>query len=436
MRWTRPACWTGAILAVLMAVLTSGPLYAEERIALVIGNSRYANLLTLPGASGDAEALADNLRTAGFDVKLLTDADLETVTLATEAFAQRLAQADRNATGLFYYAGYGVQHSGANFLLPADIDLNDLADIGPLALPVGSVLQRMTAVGNTTNIVILDASRAHPYPFLPGAAVEGLAEIPTPAGVFLSYAAEPGTLSSKGGRGDSLFSSSLNRSLAGPDVPIDQLFAAISQEVQTLSDGAQTPWFANGLSAGFLFDAPAAIPTRDLSDDELWAKVQDSREPQQVVAFIRKNPTSPHVPAAGVLLSELLSQDNATPGTDIKALSTVEPAADPVVQPTDSLTAGSNKSASVRSARPKDSVYFGMSFEELLLQSPVFAPIEGLPAELWQNEQCGTCHNWTTDDLCAQGLRYQNVEIGAGQLHPLGGAFRSKLKDLAANGCD
>ncbi|MGP6089323.1 caspase family protein [Antarctobacter jejuensis] len=432
MRFDRPAWWTRAILAFVTSALLSAPLYAEERIALVIGNSRYANLLTLPSAARDAEALAESLRGVGFDVEVLSDADQGAVTRAIEGFGQRLDQAAPNATGLFNYSGYGVQQDGANYLLPSDIDLNDLAEIGPLALPVETVLQRMTAAGNPTNIVILDASRAHPYAFLPGAE-SGLAEMQAPAEVFLSSAAAPGTLAFRGGRGDSLFSAGLNKALAAPALPIDQLFEAVRQEVETLSEGQQIPWFANGLSTAFRFDAPAA---KALTDDELWAKVQESRDPQQVVAFIRKNPTSPHVPAAGVLLSELLSQDDATPGTGLTALSTVEPAAAPVAQPTDAVTAGSNKSASVGPAAQGESVFFGMSLEELLLQSPVHAPFEGLPQELWQNEQCSTCHTWTTKDLCEQGLRYQAVEIVSGPFHPLGGAFRSKLKELASAGCD
>ncbi|SNS06649.1 caspase family protein [Antarctobacter heliothermus] len=434
MRWTRPAWWTRAILAFAAAILSTAPLFAEDRFALVIGNSRYDTLLTLPSASRDAEALADTLRAAGFDVEVLTDANREAVTRAVDAFGQRLGQADSDAAGLFYFAGFGVQQGGANYLLPADIDVNDLAEIGPLALSVEAVMAQMTATGNATSIVILDASRAHPYGFLPGA-VDGLAEMEAPAGVFLSYASEPGTVSFRGGRGDSLFSSSLNTRFADPALPLEQMFEVIRQEVETLSDGQQIPWFVSGLTADFLIAAPAAPATATLTDDEVWAEVRASRDPQQVVAFIRKNPTSVHVPAAGVLLSELLSQDNATPGTDLTARSVVEPVA-PVVQPADTVTAGSNKSTSARPVSEGKSVYFGMSLEEMMLQSPVFAPFEGLPDALWQNERCSTCHTWTTKDLCAQGLRYQDVTIGTGPFHPLGGAFRGKLKDLAVNGCD
>ncbi|WP_323770588.1 caspase family protein [Antarctobacter sp.] len=423
-------------MAFLLAVLSSGPLHAEERIALVIGNSRYANLLTLPSAARDAGELAEHLRNVGFEVHLLTDADTDAVTRAADAFVQRLGQAGRDATGLFYYAGYGVQHSGTNYLMPADVDLRDLDDIRAASLSVDTVLNRIAAVGNTANIVILDASRAHPFAFLSGAAADdGLTEIQPPSGVFLSYAAEPGRLALRGGRGDSLFSSSLNGQFANPTVPLDQLFEAIRAEVVELSEGQQTPWFSNGLSSAFLFNAPVAPASADLTDDALWLRVQQSKDPQEVVAFIRKHPTSAHITAAGVLLSELLVQDDATPGADITALSTIEPAAKPTVRKTDTLTAGSNQSTSVRTDQKKDSIYFGMSLDELLLQSPLYAPIEGLPTELWQNEVCGTCHNWTKQDLCDQGMRYKDVVIGSGQIHPLGGAFRSNLKDFAAKGC-
>jgi hypothetical protein len=59
-----------------------------------------------------------------------------------------------------------------------------------------------------------------------------------------------------------------------------------------------------------------------------------------------------------------------------------------------------------------------------------------LPAELWQDANCSTCHTWTKDDLCIQGLRYQSVEIGTGPIHPFGGVFRGKLKDWSQQGCE
>jgi hypothetical protein len=54
--------------ALLLICLTVVPGHAEERVALVIGNSNYQHAGRLGNAAGDAEALAALLKASGFDV--------------------------------------------------------------------------------------------------------------------------------------------------------------------------------------------------------------------------------------------------------------------------------------------------------------------------------------------------------------------------------
>jgi hypothetical protein len=66
----------------------------------------------------------------------------------------------------------------------------------------------------------------------------------------------------------------------------------------------------------------------------------------------------------------------------------------------------------------------------------MYPPIEGLPAEIWQDVPCSTCHNWTPEALCTQGQRYQTSTIAQGSKdHPFGGILQGKLQDWAAQGC-
>ena len=48
----------------------SGP---EQRVALVIGNSNYRNVMQLPNPANDARSIAQLLNTAGFEVIQATD---------------------------------------------------------------------------------------------------------------------------------------------------------------------------------------------------------------------------------------------------------------------------------------------------------------------------------------------------------------------------
>jgi uncharacterized caspase-like protein len=103
-------------LALLCAVTPAG---AEGRIALVIGNSRYASVAPLRNPANDARLIADTLRGLGFTLTgggALIDLDKAGLDRAVQNFGAQSASAD---VALFYYAGHGVELGGANYL-PVD----------------------------------------------------------------------------------------------------------------------------------------------------------------------------------------------------------------------------------------------------------------------------------------------------------------------------
>ena len=86
---------------------------AQPRIALVIGNSAYRDI-PLANPANDARLMADVLGDLGFDVTLALDADQKAMKYAIVAFGERLAAAGKDAVGLFFYAGHGLQVNGQN----------------------------------------------------------------------------------------------------------------------------------------------------------------------------------------------------------------------------------------------------------------------------------------------------------------------------------
>ena len=73
--------------------------------ALCIGINDYKSS-PLRNAVNDATAVAGALSTAGFEVKLLTDATLKEMLDALEGFVTTL---QRGSAGVFYFAGHGCQ---------------------------------------------------------------------------------------------------------------------------------------------------------------------------------------------------------------------------------------------------------------------------------------------------------------------------------------
>ena len=79
----------------------------------------------------------------------------------------------------------------------------------------------------------------------------------------------------------------------------------------------------------------------------------------------------------------------------------------------------------------------GKSISQLVTLSPLFPPIEGLPEELWKEQTCSNCHQWTQDALCTQGQTYVSAGNGdaVNKPHPYGGMFKKNVRAWAEGGC-
>ena len=90
---------------ILFSAATGYAPAAEQRVALVIGNSDYPSA-RLRNPVNDANAMAAKLRTLGFDVILRTDANQRDMSRAISEFGTKLKL---GSVGLFYFAGHGMQ---------------------------------------------------------------------------------------------------------------------------------------------------------------------------------------------------------------------------------------------------------------------------------------------------------------------------------------
>ena len=79
----------------------------------------------------------------------------------------------------------------------------------------------------------------------------------------------------------------------------------------------------------------------------------------------------------------------------------------------------------------------GLSIEQIVQLAPKFAPIEGIPEELWKDQTCSNCHEWTQAALCTQGTTYTTAsnERALSKEHPFGGVFKQGLRAWARAEC-
>lgn len=292
-------------IALLLACLAPGLALAEPRIALVIGNGGYRSVNALANPPRDADLIAVALQAAGFEVTLIKDGDLASMGAAVTEFGQKLRKAGPEATGLFYYAGHGVQSFGQNYLVPVDAKLTNAADLSLVALDAQAVLRQMFSAHNRTNIVILDACRNNPFSAVRDLTDNGLAEMSAPTGTILAYATAPGSVALDGLDGDSPFTKALAARIATPGLAIEQAFKDVRVEVLQLTGGKQTPWDTSSLTSDFVF-----VPDAGAGDEaHLWANVSVARDPVQIMLFLRAYPQSIHVKEARVLLSDVMQSE-------------------------------------------------------------------------------------------------------------------------------
>lgn len=416
-----------ACVALLAASL--GTAMAEQRIALIIGNGAYQDNPALLNPPADARVIARTLTGVGFRVTTLIDADQAAMKAAIAEFGRALRSAGPDTVGLFYYAGHGVQASGSNYLIPVRGTIRDEADLDLVGVEARWVVRQMESARNVTNIVILDACRDNPFATATaGAPSRGLARMDAPTGTFIAYATAPGDVALDGSGANSPFTAALAQAMAQPGIAIEQMFKQVRVQVLRETAGRQTPWDSSSLVRDFSFTPLAAAATRDTAEQQVWDSVRGSADPVQLVLFLRSYPQSQFAAEARRLLQSAL----AAPAPIAAVPAPVVPPS--VAQPSAAAAGGIRFSSPIPGAQPPIA---GRSIEQLAQGVPSFAPIEGLPAEAWQNKPCSTCHAWTRAALCEQGQFYFKAEgtRAISKPHPYGAAFKIALRNWAGQGC-
>lgn len=492
------------LLAIVFAATLIAPCllparaWAEARLALVIGNGAYTDVAPLKNPVNDAELMAESLRSVGFDVTLITEAAQDELIRAISDFGRNLREAGEDATGLFYYAGHGVQSFGTNYLLPVDIQLRNAADLSLVGVPAEAVLRQMFSARNQTNIVILDACRDNPFVTIPDLSDNGLAEMKAPTGTYLAYSTAPGEIAVDGGGENSPFTKALANRIPTPGVPIEALFKDVRVEVLAETAGLQTPWDTSSLTVDFQF-VPAVAPSpEEIQMRQLWDSVRISRDPVQLLLFLRANPDSPYTDEARALLSELMANElqpgaasppaaeaprpaptdpaeaerdlierARTAGTveayqayldaypdgafselarlELQTIAENTPRTDPIADPP--VAAVQPEPVPQTPGLPEiiaftDPIGAGApeiatrSIAQLIEGSPIFPPIEGLPDAVWKDKTCSSCHQWKQANLCDQARTYVADRTRAlSKQHPYGGTFKQVLRVWAEGGC-
>ena len=293
------------VAALVVASAFSTPAQAQKRLALVIGNDRYANLPAdkqLLKAAKDAEAVGDALATLGFTVIRGQNLGRQGMIDKLSAFTAQLQPGD---TAAFFYAGHGVAIGGVNYLVPSDVPAvtpDAEARVRGNSIAEGDIVGEIQAKGARVALLVIDACRDNPFPRSGTRSIgntRGLADAKPARGVFTIYSAGIGQtaldrLEKNDPNPNSVFTRVFVQQLARADRHLVDMVVEVREQVAALAlkatDDAgrpvpheQTPAYYDQTIGGHIYLAGRTPPPK--AGREPDDKEPAQREPagQQVV---------------------------------------------------------------------------------------------------------------------------------------------------------
>jgi invasion protein IalB len=242
---------------------------AERRIALVIGNSAYRSAAELPNARNDAKTVAKLLTDAGFDVvQSKSDLGVEEFRRVLRDFADLSDNAD---VALVYFAGHGIELSGANYLVPVDARLARDRDAEDEAISLDRLLHTVEPA-RRLKLVILDACRENPFVakmsrLSPTRSIgRGLARVePTASDTLVAFAAKAGSMAGDGDGTNSPFTKALLAHLTTPGLDVRIALGRVRDQVLKDTNRQQEPFVYGSLGGDIVSLVPTKTQTASLT---------------------------------------------------------------------------------------------------------------------------------------------------------------------------
>ncbi|WP_333939154.1 caspase family protein [Bradyrhizobium sp. CCBAU 11386] len=252
------------LLSALALAFPSTGALADQRMALVMGNSAYQRAPKLSNATNDANLLVETFKKAGFTVvDARNDLSAQDMRRTLRDFGAKARSAD---IAVIYYAGHGIEIDGNNYLVPVDAQLENDTDVYDETIGLDRVLVAIEPA-KRLRLVILDACRDNPFAknmkrtMASRAVARGLAKVePSSPNTLVAFAAKAGLTALDGDGKNSPFATALAHHLATPGLDLRKAFGYVRDEVLQATTNRQEPFIYGSLGGDDVVLAPAAAP--------------------------------------------------------------------------------------------------------------------------------------------------------------------------------
>lgn len=316
--------------AILSMVCTPDAAWADKRVALIVGNSRYQTVPQLPNPARDANAVAQLFRDAGFDS---VDLQVDVGNLEFKRAIRRFeATADEADIAVVYYAGHGLEIGATNYLIPTDARLASDRDADDEAI----ALERMVSSADGAKrlrLIILDACRDNPFvgtmrrerKVATRAVSGGLGQVqPTSTDTLIAYAAKAGSTADDGDGQHSPFTTAVLKNLTVPGLDVRLAFGRVRDEVLKNTGNRQEPFVYGSLGGNnvSLVPPPAVKQATPAGDEKAdYDLVQQIGTPRAWQVFLGQHPTGFYADLARAQIEALSHQPQNPQQPDVKLAS-------------------------------------------------------------------------------------------------------------------
>ena len=235
----------------LAPIVPSGAADRGDRIALVIGNSKYPDAeAPLKEPINDARDVADELKRDGFNVEI---GENLTGDAMRRAFDRLYGRIKPGSVALIFFSGFGVQSNRQSFMIPVDAQIWTEADVRRDGFGLETVLGEINSRGAGVKIALIDASRRNPFERRFRSFSAGLAPVIAPNGTLVMYSAALSSVVSDNGSDHSLFVQELLKEIRVPDLMAEETLNRTRVGVTRASRQEQVPWISSSLAEDFSF---------------------------------------------------------------------------------------------------------------------------------------------------------------------------------------
>ena len=254
-----------SVTPALVPSITSPPLsntsaFAGEKIALVIGNSRYVGMDPAPKVSvNDARRFAAGLRMAGFEVVLGENLPGSAMGQTLERFYDRIRP---GSVVVFFFSGVGIQSNNQSYLIPVDPQIWREDDARRTGFDLETILRRVDSRGAIIKVALLDASRRNPFERRFRNYSAGLASVNAPIGTLVMYSTALGSVQSDSNNSSetSVFVTELLKNVGVSNLTAEEALNKTRVAIISATQHEQVPYVASSLADPFAFTPVPSTP--------------------------------------------------------------------------------------------------------------------------------------------------------------------------------